>query len=61
MPSAEVRGGRTKMPGRVRTSDMTKISPKPAKPGQKDWEKYHQYLDELKKETAECIIENRVP
>jgi len=37
---------------------MTKISPKPATAYKKDWNKY---LDELKKETAECIIENQVP
>ena len=40
---------------------MIKISLKPAKPSQKDWDKYNQYIDDLKKETAECIIENRVP
>jgi len=40
---------------------VIKISPKPARPGQKDWDKYHQYMDDLKKETVECIIENRVP
>ena len=40
---------------------MTKADARPAKPGQKDWDKYHQYMDVLKKETVECIIENRVP
>ncbi len=37
---------------------MTKISVKPAKMDRKDWIKY---VDELKKETVECIIENQVP
>jgi hypothetical protein len=36
---------------------MTKVSAKPAK-DRKDWNKY---LDELKKETADCIVENLVP
>ena len=40
---------------------MTKADTSPAKPGRKDWDKYHQDMDDLKKETAECIIENRVP
>jgi hypothetical protein len=37
---------------------MTKISVKPAKADKKDWNKY---MDELRKETAECIVENQVP
>ncbi len=37
---------------------MTKISVKPAKADRKDW---NRYMDDLKKETAECITENRVP
>jgi hypothetical protein len=37
---------------------MTKISVKPAKADKKDWNKY---MDELKNETAECLVENRVP
>jgi hypothetical protein len=37
---------------------MTKISVKPATADKKDWTKY---MDELKKETAECLIENQVP
>jgi hypothetical protein len=40
---------------------MTKVSAKPAKADRKDWNKYHQYMDDLKKETAECILENLVP
>jgi hypothetical protein len=40
---------------------MTKITEKPAKPGRKDWGKYHRYMDDLKKETEECITENQVP
>jgi hypothetical protein len=40
---------------------MTKIQPKPATAVRKDWNKYHQYMDDLKKETVECITENRVP
>ena len=37
---------------------MTKVSAKPAKADRKDWNKY---VDELKKETADCIVENLVP
>ena len=37
---------------------MTKVSAKPAKADRKDW---NRYMDDLKKETAECITENRVP
>jgi len=37
---------------------MTKVSAKPAKADRKDWNKY---LDELRKETADCIVENLVP
>jgi hypothetical protein len=37
---------------------MTKVSAKPAKADRKDWSRY---MDDLKKETAECITENRVP
>ena len=37
---------------------MTKVSAKPAKADRKDWNKY---LDELKKDTADCIVENLVP
>jgi hypothetical protein len=37
---------------------MTKISVKPTTADKKDWTKY---MDELKKETAECLIENQVP
>jgi hypothetical protein len=37
---------------------MTKVSAKPAKADRKDW---NSYMDDLKKETAECITENRVP
>jgi hypothetical protein len=40
---------------------MTTVSAKPAKADRKDWNKYHKYLDELKKETADCIVENLVP
>ena len=37
---------------------MTKISVKPATTDKKDWNKY---MDELRRETADCIIENLVP
>lgn len=37
---------------------MTKAGAKPAKADRKDWNKY---IDELRKETADCIAENRVP
>jgi hypothetical protein len=37
---------------------MTKINVKPATAEKKDWNKY---IDELKKETVECITENQVP
>ena len=37
---------------------MTKISEKPSMADKKDWNKY---MDELRKETVECIVENRVP
>ena len=37
---------------------MTKVRTKPAKADRKDWNKY---IDELRKETADCIAENRVP
>jgi hypothetical protein len=37
---------------------MTKVSEKPAKADRKDWNKY---MDELRKETADCIVENLVP
>jgi hypothetical protein len=40
---------------------VTKIQPKPATAVRKDWNKYHQYMDDLKKETVECITENLVP
>jgi len=40
---------------------MTKIQPKPAPTDRKGWKKYNQYMDDLKKETAECILENLVP
>ena len=40
---------------------MTKTQPKPAATDKKGWNKYNQFMDELKKETAECITENRVP
>jgi|WetSurMetagenome_2_1015567.scaffolds.fasta_scaffold57428_4 hypothetical protein len=42
----------------TRKMKMTQSSAKPAKADKKDWNKY---MDELKKETAECIIENQVP
>ena len=37
---------------------MTKAGAKPAKADRKDWNKY---IDELRKETADCIAENLVP
>jgi hypothetical protein len=37
---------------------MTRVSAKPAKVDRKDWNKY---LDELRKETTDCIAENLVP
>jgi hypothetical protein len=37
---------------------MTKISVKPATTDKKNWNKY---MDELRKETVECIVENQVP
>ena len=37
---------------------MKKAGTKPAMADRKDWNKY---VDDLKKETVECIIENRVP
>ena len=37
---------------------MTKMSVKPAAADKKDWNKY---MDELRKETEECILENLVP
>jgi hypothetical protein len=37
---------------------MTQTGAKTAKADKKDWSRY---LDELKKETADCIIENQVP
>jgi hypothetical protein len=37
---------------------MTKISTKPVTADKKDWNKY---MDELRKETAECLVENQVP
>ena len=40
---------------------MTKIQPKPAATDRKGWNKYNQCMDDLKKETVECITENRVP
>ena len=40
---------------------MIKMQPKPAPTDRKGWDKYNQYMDELKKETVECITENRVP
>jgi hypothetical protein len=37
---------------------MTKVSAKPAPADKKNWNKY---MDELRKETADCIVENLVP
>ncbi len=37
---------------------MIKITAKPARTDKKDWIKY---IDELRKETIECILENQVP
>jgi hypothetical protein len=37
---------------------MTKINVKPATADKRDWNKY---MEELRKETVECIVENRVP
>jgi hypothetical protein len=37
---------------------MTKIRTKPATADKKDWNKY---MDDLKKETEDCILENQVP
>jgi hypothetical protein len=37
---------------------MTKVDARPAKADRKDWNKY---VDDLKKETVECITEDRVP
>jgi hypothetical protein len=37
---------------------MTKISTRPAAADKKDWNKY---MDELRKEIEECIVENQVP
>jgi hypothetical protein len=37
---------------------MTKVRTKPAKADRKDWNKY---IDELRKETADCLAENLVP
>jgi hypothetical protein len=37
---------------------MTKIRTKPATADKKDWNKY---MNELRKETVECITENLVP
>jgi hypothetical protein len=37
---------------------MTKVSAKPAKADRKDW---YKYMDELRKETADCLVENLVP
>ena len=40
---------------------MTKMQPKPAATDKKGWNKYNQFMDELKKETVESLTENRVP
>jgi hypothetical protein len=37
---------------------MKKVSTKTVKPEGKEWNKY---VEELKKETIECITENQVP
>jgi len=37
---------------------MTKINVKPATADKRDWNKY---MEELRKETVECIVENHVP
>ena len=37
---------------------MTKINVTPATADKKDWNKY---MEDLKKETVECIVENHVP
>ncbi len=37
---------------------MIKITVRPATKDRKEW---YKYLDELKKETEACIVENQVP
>jgi hypothetical protein len=60
MRSAGKRRGQATRNGRAptRKMKMTQNNAKPARADKKDWNKY---MDELKKETAECIIKNQVP
>jgi len=60
MPSAgKPHGGTTKhTPTGWKITVMKKIHAKPAPADKKDWNKY---MDDMQKETVNCIVENQVP